>query len=317
MKRVISILHVLFFAASLTGQNPQQLGIVKTIGRPDKPGEPVHNATIRIRGLVNPVISSESGEFCFSVPGKKDGDEIVLMSVQKSGFELKDKDMIGRPIVFSSKVPLDLLLVDLKQLAADKARIEENAYRAAEKRYRDRMNEIEKQVKENEITAENYQRELEETQKNYERYLALISDMADRYARADYDEMDSIDREINLCIENGDLLKADSLIHTVFDPNTVLEKNRAAKEEIRQRIEFAQKTIDKANSDRESIMKDLEYANELDEMCKYLAEEYLLITDTVRACECLEKALEIEIILHGDYSPTVVDTRRRINELKR
>ena len=45
-----------------------------------------------------------------------------------------------------------------------------------------------------------------------EAYQALIGDMADRYARTDYDQLDSIDYKINVCIENGELEKADSLI---------------------------------------------------------------------------------------------------------
>ena len=316
MKRLsFLILSVLAFTYVL-GQIPQQIGVIKTIGRPDKPGIPIQNATIRVRGLVNPIISSAAGGFCFSIPGNKDGDEFFLVSVQKNGYELKDKDIIGRPIVYSTKVPLELLLVDIEQLMEDRMRIEENAYRAAEKRYKDRLDEIEKQVRENQITAEKYHNALAELQNSYERYLSLISDMADRYARTDYDDLNESEREIAICIENGELFKADSLIHTIFDPNTVLEKNRAAKEEIRQRIEFAQKTIDKANADKESIMKDIEYAKEIDQLCLNLAGEYIIRSDTLRALECLKKALEIEKILYGKYDDRVNDTERTIRELK-
>ncbi len=317
MKRLFFLIIILLSFMSSFGQIPQQTGIIKSIGRPDKPGVPVQNASIKVRGLVNTTISSDNGEFNIYIPEKKDGDEFYLVSVQKNGYELKDKDIIGRPLIYSTKVPLELLMVDVEQLMKDKARIEENAYRAADKRYKDRVEELERQVKENEITAEKYHSALVEVQNNYERYLSLISDMADRYARTDYDDLNDTEKEIMTCIENGELLKADSLIHTVFDPNTVLEKNRAAKEEIRQKKEIAQEMIDKANSDRESIMKDIEYAKYIDQLCLELTGEYLKHGDTLRANGCLEKALEIEMILYGEDDHRVRDTRQAIRELRR
>jgi len=316
MKRLFFLIIILLSFMSSFGQIPQQTGIIKSIGRPDKPGVPIQNASIKVRGLVNSAISTDNGEFNIYIPEKKDGDEYYLVGVQKNGFELKDKDIIGRPLIYSTKVPLELLMVDVEQLMKDRARIEENAYRAADKRYKDRVDELERQVKENEITAEKYHSALVEVQNNYERYLSLISDMADRYARTDYDDLNDTEKEIMTCIENGELLKADSLIHTVFDPNTVLEKNRAAKEEIRERIKIAQSIIDKANSDRESIMKDIEYAKEIDQLCLNLSGEYLIRGDTLRAYGCLEKALVIERILYGEDDYRVRDTEQAIRELR-
>lgn len=291
-----------------------QQGFVKTIGRPNKPGVALNGVTIRIRGMVNAVVSSESGEFHLSVPNKKDGDPIVLLSIHKNGYELKDKELLGRQLVFSSRVPIEILMVDQKQLAADKKRIEENAYRVAERNYQQKLKEIEAQVESSEITAERYRQELQQLQDKYEKYLALIGDMADRYARTDYDQLDSIDREINICIENGDLDKADSLIHTVFDPETVLERNRAAKAEIRQRIAFAQSIIDKAIADKEAILRDLEYAKRVARLCDNLAEEYKAQGEQSKAQECLEKSKEIKTILYGEESEEVKDTDQRIKE---
>ena len=289
---------------------------MKTIGRPNKPGFALGNVTIRVRGMVNAVLTSERGEFWVNVIGKKDGDPIVLLSVRKNGYELKDKGLIGRSLVFSTQVPLEILMVDTHQLAVDKKRIEEKAYRVAEKNYQKRMKEIEEQKNSNIITAEKYRQELKSLQDKYENYLSLISDMADRYARTDYDQLDSLDREINICIENGELDRADSLIHTVFDPETVLDKNRAAKKEIQDRIAFAQKIIDKANADKEAIKRDMDYAERVVVLCKNLANEYVLQGDQQKAVETLEKALEIETILHGEESDKVREIIHQIDSLQ-
>ena len=92
-------------------------------------------------------------------------------------------------------------------------------------------------------------------QDKYEKYQSLIGDLADRYARTDYDHLDSIDREINICIENGELEKADSLIHTVFDPETVLERNRAAKEAAKAKMQLGQDIIDEANDEKKRLQR--------------------------------------------------------------
>lgn len=312
MKRKLLFYVMLLMTSIIFGQTQQ--GFVKTIGRPNKPGVALGGVTIRMKGAFNAVVSSATGEFHLSVPGKKDGDAIVLLSIQKMGYELKDRELTGRQLVFSSRVPLEILMIDQKQLAADKKRIEDNAYRVAERNYQKKLKELEAQMKDNEITADRYRLELKQLQDKYEKYMALIGDMADRYARTDYDQLDSIDREINICIENGDLDKADSLIHTVFDPETVLERNRAAKEEIRQRIAFAQSIIDKANADKEAIHRDMKYARRLAQLCDNLAEEYIAQGEQSKARECLEKSLEIKTILYGEESMEVRDMDQRIRE---
>ena len=293
-----------------------QRGIVKSIGRPGKPGKALNNVTIQAKGMINPVLSDTTGEFNISIPGKNDGDAIVFLRIKKNGFELKDKDLVGRQLVCSSRVPIIIQMVDCAQLEADKRRIADNAYRVAEENYQKKLSELERQQQENEITAEKFRNELQGLQDKYDKYLSLISNMADRYARTDYDQLDAIDYQIILCIENGELDKADSLIHTVFDPETVLERNRAAKREIEERIAIAQSIIDKAQADKEAILQDIEYAKRVASLSENLAQEYLLINDKQHALDCLEKALQIKKILYGEESEEAMEIIQTINTIQ-
>lgn len=314
MKIISAILFTL--AVALTTSAQTQQGFVKTIGRPGKPGTPIENVTIQMVGMVNPVTSSSTGEFHLSAFNKKDGDPIKLLRVLKNGYELRDKDLLNREMVFSSRVPIYITMVDTQQLAADKIRIEDNARRVAEENYQKKLKQLEKENEENKLSAEKLRQEKEVLEEKYEKYLSLIGDMADRYARTDYDQLDSIDVEINICIENGELEKADSLIHTIFDPKTVLEKNRAAKEEIRKRIEFAQRVIEKAIADKEAILKDMEYARQIAVIAESIANEYLAQGEKQKAIYDLEKSLTIYRILDGDDCEKVKELARKINELK-
>ena len=311
-----TLLFVAFISLAIAAFAQTQRGIVKTIGRPGKPGQSLSNVTIQAKGMFNPVISDTTGEFGISIPGKNDGDAIVFLRIRKNGFELKDKELIGRQLVCSSRVPIIIQMVDCAQLEADKKRIEENAYRVAEENYQKKLAELERQQQEKEITAEHFKNELRELQDKYEKYLSLVSDMADRYARTDYDQLDSLDYQINLCIENGELDKADSLIHTVFDPETVLERNRAAKREIEERIALAQKIIDKCLADKEAILQDIEYAQKVALLSENLAHEYLLIGEKQHALECLEKALRIKQILYGEESEEAMEIIQSIDTIK-
>lgn len=253
LKKLYFLLFFFFLSLSLSAQTQQ--GYVKTLGRPNKPGVPLSNVTVRMRGVVNAVLTGTDGKFSVQMPGKKSGDAIVLQSIRKSGYELVDLSLVGRQQVFSPSVPIEIVMVNSSELAANKQRIERIAYQKAEKNYQTKVKELEKEVEEQQLTEEQYRQQLQELQDKYEKYQSLIDGMADRYARTDYDHLDSIDREINICIENGELEKADSLIHTIFDPNTVLERNRAAKEAVRSKKQLGEDMIDEANEEKERLLR--------------------------------------------------------------
>ena len=317
MKRIATFTLLALFAWTQCNAQHEQHGFVRTLSRPNAPGVPVPNVTIRVKGLFNAVITNEKGEFGISAPDKKDGDALVLQSIRKNGYELHDKSLVGRELVFSSHVPIEIIMVDLKKLEADKQRIEDNAYRVAEENYRKRLKELEEQMEEEHVTAEEYKKEIRRLQSNYEKYIALIGDMAERYARTDYNELDSIDQEINICIENGDLERADSLIHTVFNPETVLQRNRAAKEEIQKRIDFAQKVIDKANADKAAFRRDEEYAKRVSALSENLAKEYMAQEMWDKAAESIGTSLEIKQILYGNDSEQVKKLLNTISEIEK
>ena len=312
--RLFWLLVCLMMAFGASAQTQQ--GYVKTLGRPNKPGVPLANATIRMQGVVNSVLSGKDGRFSILMPDKKKGDEIILLSVRKQGYELVDHSLIGRRQVFSPLVPIEIVMVNSDELAANKQRIERIAYQKAEENYQAKLKLLEQQVKEQEITKEQYRQQLLDLQDKYEKYQSLIAGMADRYARTDYDHLDSIDQEINICIENGELDKADSLIHTVFDPTTVLERNRAAKAAVQEKMLLAQEIIDKARADREALCRDVDYAKRVVTLCDNLAEEYLTQENQEKARECLQQSLTIRQILYGEDSEEVKAVKQKIKEIQ-
>lgn len=244
-----------------------QSGRVRSLGRPDKKSKALKGVTIRVKGEHNPVISDSIGSFSLLLPGLKNGDAYTLQQVQKSGYELNETSIIGQQQAFSDKVPLEIVMVSLTQLQADKQRIENNAYKAAEKNFNAKLKELEERFNNHLISLDNYQEEQRALQEKFERYQTLIDGLADHYAHTDFDLLDEKEREINICIENGELERADSLIHGLFDPIHVLQRNMDALAEIDKQLTQAKGMIEKANEDMAKVLKqqakDAEYLYQL------------------------------------------------------
>ena len=240
---------------------------MKTLGRPDKAGQPLSGVTIRAKGSHNTVLSDSQGMFSLPLNGKHNGDTYSLQQVQKNGYELNEANIIGKQQVFSDKVPLTLVMVSTEVLEAEKRRIESNAFRTAERNYKSKTELLENQLKDSLITMLQYREQLADLQNKFEKYQSLIEGLAEHYAHTDYDFLNETDREINLCIENGDLERADSLINTLFDPIGVLQRNMQALAGIEQQIGQARGIIEQANTDMATVLKqqekDAEYLYQL------------------------------------------------------
>ena len=264
MKRTLCILYFILHAIACLAQN--QSGMVKTLGRPAQKGVPLAGVTVRIAEAHNAVVSGKDG--AFSLPmNKKDGESFVIRQVQKAGYELNDRDLIGRKYAFSSTHPITIVMVSAKQLQAEKARIENNAYSVAEKNYKNKLAALEAQLKNGQIDAEKYNGQIRSLQGDFERFQSLIDGLSEHYAHIDYDDMDENEKEIAQCIENGNFDKADSLIHQCFDVTDVLSRNLKALDRIEQGISQAKDVIADTNRLMAEVLKrqakDAEYLYQL------------------------------------------------------
>lgn len=265
MKRICTF--ILLLLSVLMSHAQTQQGYAKTLGRPNKKGKPLSGVSVRASGGHNSVLSNTNGTFSLMMPGKRNGDAYKLQQVRKAGYELNETGIIGRTLAFSDKVPLTIVMVSSEQLQADKLRIENRAYKVAENNYKSRLATLEKKREEKHITAEQYRKELQSLQDRFEKYQALIGSLAEHYAHTDYDSLGEKEREINICIEEGRLEQADSLIHTLFDPLDVLRRNKELLEGIDKNIIQAKDIIRQADEDMKAVLKqqakDAEYLFQL------------------------------------------------------
>ena len=214
MKRICWLILALLTSVAMSGQTQQ--GVVKTRGRMVngqlKPGVPLQGATVQVKDR-SAVVSRTDGKFEFPIRAKT----YLLQSVKKKNYQLVDQE-VCRDHKYSAE-PLYLVMETPEQQRSDQL--------AAERKIRRNLQQ-QLQRREDEIDALNVSLEEKEKllQKLYQQQTdneRLISDMAKRFATLDYDQLDDFYRQVNDLIENGELLRADSLLRSRGDVNVQVQ----------------------------------------------------------------------------------------------
>lgn len=251
MKKLM--LLMVCFAVALTAGAQKQEGYVRTLEKANRPSQGIEGVTVNILEYPNALVTKKGGKFSFAIPGKKQGDSFKVSRIQKKGYTLVDKHITGRKYSYSASVPIEIVMVSDKQLAADTKLIEDKAYAKAKKNYDARIAELERQLAEKTISEHTYYAERERLTNDYDSYIQLIGEMAERYAMTDYKGLSDLNREIMECIENAELERADSLINSKGD----FDKRE---QELRAQMEFNEATAEllaKSQQDAEVKLNDL------------------------------------------------------------
>ena len=236
------ILTLLFFLLATTFAFAQttQTGYVKTKGRMDSkgnliPGTRIGGVAIQLTGG-HSTVADANGDFTLTAPDKK----FYLSDVQKQGYVLTDPDMLKKQYACSSN-PLVISMETKEKLADDQLAAERKLRRQLQKQLQQKEEEIDALKEENKITEEEYRQALQKLYADQESNEKLVSEMAKRYAEIDYDLLDEFYRQVSFSIENGDLVKADSLLRSRGD--------------VSQQIKDAQKKAQALNEEKEKMQQ--------------------------------------------------------------
>lgn len=248
MKRFLWI--TLCLCVTLTTLAQKQQGIVRTIERPGQKSVGINGVTIKINEYPNAIVSGKGGKFSFTLQGKKQGDRCLVTRVEKKGYTLIDK---MPSFAYSFSTPAEIVMVSNKQLQQDEKKIRDKAQKEAEANYHKRIADLERQLQEKTISEEKYREQLQHVFDGYENYLKMIDEMARRYAMTDFKGISEINRQIQECIENAELERADSLINSKGDLNRRNQELQNKKETVQQLAELQ----NQAQEDYETSLNDL------------------------------------------------------------
>lgn len=233
MKKLLPLIIILFITAMSFAQTQQ--GFVKTKGRRDVKGKHIHGqglkgATVFVHGRTAILVNKNDGAFSFPVTGA----QFQLDSVRKIGYQLVDIDACPRAYKLSSN-PIYLVMETPEQQLQDKLDAERKIRSMLQKQLQERENEIEILKAQQKITDEEYRQALQKIYQEQETNEKLISEMAKRYAELDYDQLDEFYHQVSYYIENGELMKADSLLGTRGDIHkqvtNILQQGKALQKE--------------------------------------------------------------------------------------
>ena len=193
-----------------------QLGYVKTKGRMVNgklvPGHGLKGATVSIKGRTTVLVKTDDGAFSFPIPEA----QFRLDSVRKKGYQLVDMNALGKTFKHSSN-PLYIVMETPEQQQQDQLTAERKIRRNLQRQLQEKEDEIEGLKAQQKITDEEYRKALQKLYQEQEDNEQLIKEMAKRYSELDYDQLDEFYRQVSYCIENGDLVKADSLLSSRGD----------------------------------------------------------------------------------------------------
>lgn len=284
MKRFI--LFIAFILSLLSVMAQIQKGNVVESSVTSVKRQPLQGVTLKVRGAINAVITDKKGAFSIPANKLKNGDQFIFTSVYKKGYELADPSLVGRSMAYSSKVPLEVVMLSSKVLNERRIDIENRIYKSTQVHYNALLASLNDSLASGKMEMTSFINKSQSLQQQFDAYEPLISALSDHYVRMDYSKLSPEDVEICTMIMQGKIERADSLI-------SILEKELAAKKKEHKR-------------EKEDISNDLynKYAIALARFETDKAGEYIYLRSQVDSTDvdCLLEAGAFACEYASDYT---------------
>lgn len=319
MKKLLILNTILMLSVMLTAQTQQ--GYVKTKGRMVNgklvPGQGLRGATVSIKGRTAVLVNADDGAFSFPVAEA----QFRLDSVKKKGYQLVDLDACPKTYKYSPN-PLYIVMETPEQQLQDKLNAERKIRRNLQKQLQSKEDEIEALREANKISQEEYQATLLKIYEEQESNEQLIADMAKRYSELDYDQLDEFYRQVSLFIEDGELVKADSMLRSRGDikaqVNTIIQRGQTLQKE-REKLQQAEAVqradIEEASKRCHSFYETFYLQHQNDSAAHYLLLRAQLDSTNVEAQNEVAKFL-VEFLSEFDKATPYYQTAMRQAKLQ-
>ena len=238
MKKTLLLIVTLLLCMMASAQTQQ--GFVKTKGRMVNgklvPGQGLKGAVISIKGRTAILVNGADGAFSFPITNQ----QFQLDSVKKKGYQLVDMDACPKSYTYSSN-PIYILMETPEQQLQDQLDAERKIRRNLQKQLQAKEDELEALKSSGKLSAKDYQKALQKLYSEQEGNERLITDMAQRYAALDYDQLDEFYRQVSYYIETCELVKADSMLNSRGDISQQVNDIRQRGQVLHEKRETLQK----------------------------------------------------------------------------
>ena len=249
MKKLISFLIVLFVVVDIMAQIQQ--GYVRAITRFNRPSIGLDSVLLKFKD--RPRVKSHSkGKFSIDLPGYKEGQGYVLENVVKAGYELKN---IGdlKEYGYSTSVPLTIDMYSVKDKNEDQKEIYNKIYHDLSNNFQKRYEQLLDELDATQSDKVSIQKELADLKKSFDNTKSLLEKIASRYATINIDQMTSFERELQKCVEQGNISDIVELINSEGGIDAIVRDAEQSQEE----AYIAKKIIETSNMKVEKAINSL------------------------------------------------------------
>lgn len=217
---------------------------------------PLGGVYVKVATSPNGVVSQEqNGQFVLKLKDIKMGDAMGNAIVQKTGMMVFNKEEVNRWSV--QRKPLVLIICDADEFQKQKNNLIAIGRSQAEKKYRQKLERLEALNAKQKLILDQYDAKLDSIKKEKDNALSHMEEYADRFARIDESEIDTVAQRAIELFNQRQLEESIKL----FEQGNYLEKlddtlkAKAQGEDLRQKADSA---VTLANKDIEKYTKSIQ-----------------------------------------------------------
>ena len=186
-------------------QTIQQNGIVRELNSGNKG---LSNVKIVFYDAV-PTISGTNGQFTLTFERKKKGDPIIYDEIAKKQYELvNEKELLSLKLSHTDTLATDIIMAKAGTVDSLKLLYYGISERELTKNYRNELKKLAQQVQANSLSVKEYNEQLKAQKAYYEAQLERFNEIAEKFARTNFDDIDSLYQEALRLFQKGKVERA-------------------------------------------------------------------------------------------------------------
>jgi tetratricopeptide (TPR) repeat protein len=245
---------LIFFFVIITIQiNAQiQKGVIREM---NSNKTPLSNVYIKFTDAI-PTTTDDSGAFRLVFSRKKVGDLIFCEEIKKQGYEIVNKrELETLKISQTRALSFDIILAKIGVIAAAKREYYDVSDKALRASYNRVKNALREQVTQSQISQMDYIEQMKQLQERYDRQRASLDELAEKFARVNFDDVSDLYREALQLFKDGQIEEA---IKKLEDADLIARTNRRLAE--RERLRKAGLLIMEQKAENDSGLRtDINY----------------------------------------------------------
>lgn len=273
MKRLFFILIIIIAIFSVQAQ-VTQVGVVRELNSDGKTLSGV-GITIPTASDVQPAFSDNNGIFLLKFSRKQAGDVLYNIRVFKPDYEVVNLQLLKDGWTLTEKDTLEIILAQTQVIAESRAKYYHIIDQYQIRQYNETIVRLKKELEKQMITSAEYSQRADEAEMELRDAYEQLDDYAERLARINKDDMDSLSRAAFQRLENGDIkgaievYESQDLLQQLKDKVALrdesMESIRLLMPKLKEEAQFRQMAAGKENIQRaDTILAQIVHADTTD-----------------------------------------------------